>query len=66
MFDSPLHFCTSCKSFVALDEGFDECRRQHGCDLEHCPVARLFEAPADPIAGDNRSPEAIALASLAP
>lgn len=64
MFDSPLHFCGSCKHYVALDEGFEECRRQHGCRPESCAVAHLFELPRVAVPGDPRPPELIALAEL--
>lgn len=64
MFDSPLHFCSSCKRFVALDEGFDECQRLNGCRPETCPLTHLFETSPVPCVVDNRSPEAIALAAL--
>lgn len=71
MFDSPLQFCRLCRSFVALDEGFDECQRLHGCEPDSCPLARTFAdssaSPADaPIraASESPTPEAIALAVL--
>ncbi len=64
MFDSPLHYCDSCRHFVALDEGFEECRRLHGCEAATCPMARLFEPPQTGLTCDPRTPEAIALAVL--
>lgn len=71
MFDSPLQFCRLCRSFVALDEGFDECRRLHGCEPDSCPLARVFaESSAQSAdaatlaASESPAPETIALAVL--
>lgn len=42
MFDSPLHFCTACRVYVALDESLQECAVRHHCDVRHCPIAALL------------------------
>ncbi len=41
MFDSPLHFCEACRSYVALDRSQGECAREHGCSPP-CPLVRFF------------------------
>lgn len=71
MFDSPLQFCRVCRSFVALDEGFDECQRLHGCRPDSCPLAHAFVDPCahwaespSRVANEALTPEAIARATL--
>lgn len=46
MFNSPLHYCTLCKQYVALDQSVEECAREHGCKIESCSYPDLFSPPA--------------------
>jgi len=43
VFDSPLEWCGVCRQWVALDQSFAERARQHGCELESCPLARMLK-----------------------
>ena len=43
MFNSPLHYCSVCGQYVALDQSRRECAHEHGCPPEQpCPLAHLF------------------------
>jgi len=45
VFNSPLHYCTACRQYVALDQGQRECAHEHGCPPDQpCPLAHLFSA----------------------
>jgi len=46
MFNSPLHYCPSCKQYVELDQTQQECALQHGCKVDPCPFTHLFKADA--------------------
>jgi len=46
MFNSPLHYCKSCKQYVALDQPVEQCAREHDCQVESCQYAHLFSPPA--------------------
>lgn len=60
MFDSPLHFCPSCRAYVALDESLEECAARHHCDVARCPIAILFsQYVADRIAANAMTPPAM-------
>jgi hypothetical protein len=53
MFNSPLHYCKACNQYVALDQTVEECAGSHGCKVEQCRYAELFNSPAQ--VGDARS-----------
>ena len=42
MFNSPIVFCPLLKKWVPLDESEAECRKEHRCHEEVCPLAHLF------------------------
>lgn len=42
MYNSPLHYCHACKQYVALDQTIEDCRAEHDCKIEHCPLAHLL------------------------
>ena len=45
MFDSPLHYCASCKEYIELDQTAEECALKHGCKLD-CPFVHLLKPAA--------------------
>lgn len=44
VYDSPLHYCASCKQYIELDQTAEECALKHGCKAD-CPFARLLKPP---------------------
>lgn len=52
MFDSPLHFCTVCRAYIALDQSHGECAREHDCSPP-CPLVRFFPAAKAGPEGDG-------------
>jgi hypothetical protein len=46
MFNSPLHYCIKCKTYVELDQTKDECAALHACGGVDCPLQNMFRPPA--------------------
>ena len=42
MFDSPIHFCPVCRTYVALDQSREECAMRQHCSTHPCPLESLF------------------------
>jgi hypothetical protein len=48
VFDSPLEWCGHCSAWVAVDQTFVECARDHNCTIEQCPLAQFLKSDKEP------------------
>lgn len=51
MFNSPMAFCTVCRSWIALDEGSEACTAHMQCNVSPCPLQAYRTSAYRPASG---------------